>query len=49
LIQEQALLDLRPGAWGGHDRDHTTLVRFKNTTIISQSFNMECQGRGRSR
>lgn len=48
VTKDQAILDLRPSSWGGHDRDHTTIVRFRNSTITSQSFNMECSGRGRS-
>lgn len=45
ITKEQAILDLRVGG----DRDHATLIRFKNTTIVSQSFNMECMGKGRSK
>lgn len=45
ITKEQALLDLRVGG----EREHETIIRFKNTTIASQSFNMECPGKGRSK
>lgn len=44
ITKEQALMDLRVGG----ERDHQTMVRFKNSSIVSNYFDMECTGMGRS-